>query len=204
MATQSLPLFPLNTVLFPDSVLALRVFEARYLDMISQCIVDDSAFGVVLLTAGNEVAASAAHESLAEEGTIARITHWSAPEPGLLQVSCIGTHRFALVSSLCLPHGLWLGEAEPIASDQVVPVPPDLQDVSDALARLLAAIERGAGHGMPGAPPFRLDQCGWVANRWCELLPMPNEDKQRLLSINNALIRLELVQDMLIARGQLR
>jgi Lon protease-like protein len=54
---------------------------------------------------------------------------------------------------------------------------------------------------MPLQPPYRLDDCGWVANRWCELLPMPLEHKQRLMELDNPLVRLELVGDLLARSG---
>ena len=67
-----MPLFPLSTVLFPDGVLPLQVFEVRYLDMISRCIVDGTPFGVVLLTSGHEVRkADAGQERFVAAGTIA-------------------------------------------------------------------------------------------------------------------------------------
>ena len=50
-----MPLFPLGTVLFPEGPLPLRVFEPRYLDMISRCLKDESQFGVLLITEGSEV-----------------------------------------------------------------------------------------------------------------------------------------------------
>ena len=51
----SLPLFPLQAVLFPGGSLALRVFEVRYLDMVSKCQQVGAPFGVVCLTHGSEV-----------------------------------------------------------------------------------------------------------------------------------------------------
>ncbi len=121
MAT--IPLFPLSNALFPAGVLHLRIFEVRYLDMIRRCIADGTEFGVVALLAGNEVRSPEGQEVLADVGTLARIDAWDAPMPALLQLRCVGTSRFRLVSSQLAKYGLWMGEIEPIPDDPPLPVP---------------------------------------------------------------------------------
>jgi len=51
----ALPLFPLNTVVFPGGRLPLRIFEQRYLDLIKRAIADDAPFGICAIREGNEV-----------------------------------------------------------------------------------------------------------------------------------------------------
>ena len=51
----ALPLFPLQAVLFPGGVLNLKVFEARYLDLVSRSLREDTPFGVVCLNQGSDV-----------------------------------------------------------------------------------------------------------------------------------------------------
>lgn len=121
MAT--IPLFPLSNALFPAGVLHLRIFEVRYLDMIRRCIADGSEFGVVALLSGNEVRSPEGQEVLADTGTLARIDAWDAPMPALLQLRCVGTSRFRLVSSQLAKYGLWMGEIQPIPDDPPLPVP---------------------------------------------------------------------------------
>jgi uncharacterized protein len=84
-----------------------------------------------------------------------------------------------------------------------VPVPPDLQPTAAALGKLIESLQQrtGAEAQLPLQPPWRLDDCGWVANRWCELLPLPAEMKQRLMELDNPLVRLELVGDVLARTG---
>lgn len=202
----SIPLFPLNTILFPDGQLSLQVFEVRYLDMIQKCIDTGNEFGVVSLLQGSEVRKPGrSTESLSNVGTMARIVDWSAPLAGLLQIACVGTTRFRIVSSEQLKHGLWLAEVEPIADDRVVPVPVEQDDVAQALGALIASLEkkRAPPAQLPLAPPYRLDEAGWVANRWCELLRLNLHEKQRLLAQENPVLRLELVQDVLNENGLL-
>ena len=204
LALSALPLFPLGTVLFPDGLLPLRIFEVRYLDMVKQCFKNGTPFGVVALTRGMEVRqAGAGQEAFHDVGTLARITQVETPQPGLLVIQSIGTERFRLSRSEQLGHGLWTGDAELLEPDLPVAVPEDLQHVGAALSRLMETLRLQqqapdtADNSLPVQPPYRLDDAGWVANRWCELLPLPVAMKQSLMTLDNPLVRLELIGDLL-------
>jgi Lon protease-like protein len=205
MTPASIPLFPLNSVLFPDGLLPLQIFEVRYLDMINKCIAGGTEFGVVCLTHGSEVRKPDMNETFATVGTMARINEWRAPMPGLMQVTCSGTTRFQIKSSEQLKHGLWVAEVTPLENDQIIAIPAELQNTADALQNLIASLKKEGvkANEMPVVPPYRLNECGWVANRWSELLPLPSEQKQRLLALDNPLVRLELIQDALGEQGLL-
>jgi Lon protease-like protein len=198
-----IPLFPLNTVLFPDGRLALQVFEVRYLDMIKRCIAGSEEFGVVALAEGEEVRKPGQQEILAPVGTLARIVDWTAPLPGLMHITCLGTQRFRLQAAEQLKHGLWMANVERLPDDMTVPVPAEQQDVANALGSLIRSLqERGVTPAqMPMGAPYRLDESGWVANRWCELLDIDLAQKQLLLAQDNPVLRLELVQDALADSG---
>jgi Lon protease-like protein len=204
----SLPLFPLGTVLFPGGLLPLRIFEVRYLDMIGKCHKAGAPFGVVSLTQGSEVRrAGGQAESFAALGTLAVIREFDAPQPGLMQIECVGTHRFRVRSSALQKHGLWTADVEAVPDDVVLAVPEDLRPTAEALRRLVETLEeRRRMEGdenvrLPITPPYRFDDCGWVANRWCELLPVQSELKQRLMELDSPLMRLELVSDLLARTG---
>ena len=204
LTLSSLPLFPLGTVLFPGGRLPLRIFEVRYLDMISRCHKAGAPFGVVSLTQGQEVrVAGAAPEAFSAVGTLALITELDAPRPGLLAIQCSGAQRFRIQSRDQMRHGLWVADVERLDIDQAVPVPDDLQPVAAALGTVLGKLrQRAATPADLAVPePWQLDDCGWVANRWCELLPLPLELKQRLMELDNPLVRLELVGDVLARTG---
>jgi len=196
-------LFPLDSVLFPGGLLELRIFEPRYLDLIQRCTKSGEPFGVVALTAGGEVRQRDAGGGFVAEafhaaGTLAHIERCERPQPGLLQIRCRGGQRFELSSRQQLPHGLWVGEARLLAEDQQVAVPEDLRRVSRQLQVLLSRFEQAvASEDLPLQPPYHWNDCGWLANRWCELLPLPQADKQRLMALDNPLLRLELVADQL-------
>lgn len=203
LTLQSLPLFPLNTVLFPGGLLPLRIFEVRYLDMIGRCQRAGAPFGVVCLTQGNEVRQPGSTEAFCSVGTLATITDFEKPQPGLMIIRASGTQRFRITSRDQLKHGLWIADVQRLPPDQSVTVPTDLQPTADALRKLIDSLQqRGGPEGqLPLQGPWRLDDCGWVANRWCELLPLPAEMKQRLMELDNPLVRLELVSDVLARTG---
>ncbi|HKB53379.1 MAG TPA: LON peptidase substrate-binding domain-containing protein [Ramlibacter sp.] len=203
LTLQSLPLFPLGTVLFPGGLLPLRVFEVRYLDMIGRCQRAGAPFGVVCLTQGSEVRRPGIQEAFCSVGTLATITSVDTPQPGLMMLRASGMQRFRITSREQLKHGLWVADVERLPADRAVPVPADLQPTAHALGKLIAALQQRTGDDaqLPLQGPWRLDDCGWVANRWCELLPLPTEIKQRLMELDNPLVRLELVGDVLARTG---
>ena len=202
LTLSSLPLFPLGAVLFPGGVLPLRVFEVRYLDMIGKCHKAGAPFGVVSLTQGQEVRRPGQREAFAGVGTLATITEFETPGPGLMVIRCMGEQRFRITASDQLKHGLWVADVSRLDVDMAVPVPDDLQPVAQALSNLIQTLQqRNPAQSLPLRQPWQLDDCGWVANRWCELLPLPLELKQRLMELDNPLVRLELVSDMLERNG---
>lgn len=207
---ERLPLFPLQTVLFPGGWLPLRIFEVRYLDMVQRCHKTGAPFGVVCLTQGNEVIAAPRAatgsanpltdtEHFAPVGVLAHIEALSQPRPGLLQAACRGSQRFKVMRANKLKHGLWVADVEVLPTDLPGPVPDDLSGTVTSLQRLVHALRTQAStdQQMPVQQPYQWQDAGWVANRWCELLPVDNELKQRLMSLDNPLVRLELVSDLL-------
>ena len=204
LTLSSLPLFPLGSVLFPHGVLALRVFELRYLDMVRKCHRTGAPFGVVALTQGQEVRqAGAPEERFNDIGTLAIIEQLETPQPGLVTLLCRGSQRFRITQRHHLQHGLWIADVDHVEQDLTVPVPDDLKKASTALAQVLHTLQVRD----PDMPHLitptaaQLNDCGWVANRWCELLPVPLELKQRLMELDNPLVRLELVGDVLERTG---
>jgi len=209
-----LPLFPLQTVLFPGGWMPLRIFEVRYLDMISRCHKAGAPFGVVALSEGSEVRRidpnappsgdGFAHEAFYSVGTLAHIEQLERPQPGLMLIHCRGTQRFNIQSSQKLPHGLWTADVALHPPEATVDIPEDLQSTRDALERLLANLldrEPESRNELPLQAPYHWNDSGWVANRWLELLPVQTELKQRLMSLDSPILRLELVSDLLDRMG---
>ena len=195
-----LPLFPLRTVLFPDGLLELKIFEARYLDLISRCLRERAPFGVVALRSGSEARGAGADAvQLYEVGTMATLIDVDSAAAGILLVRCRGGARFRLGVPRQARDGLWLAAVEPVGADaEVAPAPRHAQLVE----RLREAIGALAAQGArPFLPPHRLAAAGWVANRWCEILELPLDVRQRLMTLVDPLARLDAVEAALRSRA---
>lgn len=183
MSDAEIPLFPLNTVLFPGGPLPLRIFEPRYLDMISRCLKGGHGFGVVLLREGREAGGAA---RMVEVGTMARIVDWDQGEDGLLGVTAHGQGRFRLRGSRVQEDGLNLGEVEFLAPEARQP----LALRHARLARLLETVLADLGP-LYDAIDKDYDDASWVGYRLAELLPIALPDKQGLLELEDAEARLD-------------
>lgn len=196
-----LPLFPLRSVLFPGGLLPLKVFETRYLDLVARCLRDRTGFGVVALREGAEAGPGRGPTLFERVGVIAELLEVDSPQSGILFVRCRGEARFRVASYRQEGDGLWVAEAERLPADPEQPIPPERQPVSDALAQAIEAL--AAQDARPFLEPHRHQDAGWVANRWCELLPIPLAAKQRLMELADPVARLSLVDDYLRGRGVL-
>lgn len=192
-----LRLFPLNTVLFPGAVLGLKVFEARYLDLVADCLRGKTPFGVVCLKAGAEAGRSSPPIELEAVGVLAHLDDVDAEQAGILRVRCRGGQRFRLAAEpRQQDDGLWVtDEIELIENDAPHMPGPAMLSTVNALAEAIRKLQ--AQERLPFAPPFRLDDAGWVANRWCELLPVSLQAKQKLMELRDPVVRLSLVDGFL-------
>ncbi|MDO8419634.1 MAG: LON peptidase substrate-binding domain-containing protein [Rubrivivax sp.] len=191
-----LPLFPLQTVLFPGARLGLKVFEARYLDLVSECLRTGQPFGVICLRQGAETGRNAAKVQLEQVGVLAHIEDIDAEQTGILHLRCIGGRRFTLAgAAVQRDNGLWEAPVEPIDDDPVRAPGPALMQTVSALAEAIEKLQ--SQNKSPFVPPYRLDDAGWVANRWCELLPVSLAAKQKLMELDDPVIRLSLVDGFL-------
>jgi len=193
-----LPLFPLHSVLFPGARLQLRVFEARYLDLVSRCLREKQAFGAICLRQGSEVRGDEP-VLLESTGVLARIEEVDAEQAGVLRVRCLGEQRFEIDEPVQQADGLWSARAWLIDDDAVLAPPEAMVATVRALANAIGALERKGGSPFP--QPYRFDDAGWVANRWCELLPISLAAKQKLMALEDPQMRLRLVDEYLRGKG---
>ena len=197
----ALPLFPLRSVLFPGGLLALKVFEARYLDLVADCLRRQQPFGVVCLLQGGEVrAGKSAAVRFESAGVLARLDDVDSEQPGVLLARCTGTRRFRLDGAAAQQaDGLWVGNAALLTDDPTLPPSAEHQPTVQALANAIATLK--AQGAEPFHQPHRLDDAGWVANRWCEILPISLGAKQKLMELDDPQVRLQLVHEYLRGKG---
>ena len=179
---EAIPVFALNTVLFPGGPLPLRIFEPRYVDMVSDRLRRDAPFIVALIRDGSEVGGGATTHSI---GTLARIVDWNRQDDGLLGITALGGRRARLLSTETRPDGLCVATARMLAEEPASAVPGEHDRLVALLRGLLDQLESHYRHVTP-----RFDDASWVGYRLSELLPMPRARKQRLLELEDPVLRL--------------
>lgn len=184
-------IFPLNTVLFPDGLLPLRVFEQRYIEMTKACLRDDRPFGVCLIREGGEVGQAAVPEPV---GCLARIVNWEMPQLGVFQLLARGAERFRIRDMQVQPNQLIVASVEAMAPDTGRErVDPEC----DNLLRVI--IEKAGAERFPA--PLRLDDAAWVGYRLAEVLPIDTATRQGLLELTDAQQRLARLRRILADQG---
>ena len=195
---RKIPLFPLGTILFPDGVIALKIFEARYLDMIKQCLREKTEFGVVSIIKNLDASEEDLSLSFSSIGTLAQIEDFDPVQPALYMTKSFGTQRFRLIRSKQEVNGLWMGEVELIENDPLTPIPQEHQKVAELLDEIISVIQSEDLLGeIFFKKPFKVNDCGWVSNRLAELLPISLAQKNHLLAQTNPRIRLDLITEII-------
>ena len=189
-----IPLFPLSTVLFPGGPLSLRIFETRYLDMVSHCLKHEQGFGVVLIRAGRETGEADFHRL----GTLAHIRDWDRLEDGLLGITALGGDRFEWIETWRADDGLYWGRVQWLPSSRPPSLPPECRHLARVVRELLPQLPR----------PWRLvephfDDADWVGFRLAEVLPISPEEKQALLALGDPTARLARIQAYFETRNPL-
>jgi len=187
------PVFPLNTVLFPGGLLPLRVFEARYMDMTRDCMKREVPFGVCLIREGSEIGVPAIPEAV---GCLAKILEWDMQQLGVLNLKTRGEQRFRILEHKTGDQGLVSAEVELIANEASIPIPAKFA----SCARLLEMVVLDKGEAI-FAEPHAFQDAAWVGYRLSEILPVPLAAKQKLLELTDSLSRLSVLQSFLESRG---
>jgi uncharacterized protein len=191
-----IPIFPLNTVLFPDGLLPLKIFEQRYMDMAKTCLRDSLPFGVCLIKEGQQVGAQTIPESI---GTLATIVDWDMPQLGVLQIKTRGGQRFFIHRYQDNGAGLLIAEVDLLDAEPEIKLPDEHQPCATALRTLM--MKAGEEHFFP---PHRFDDASWVGHRLAELLPMPLPVKQMMLELSDSKMRLGTMHQFLHRMGLLK
>jgi Lon protease-like protein len=190
MPEHEIPLFPLNTVLFPSGVLPLRIFEPRYLSMVSECMKSGSGFGVVAIQKNGEAGSEAGFQ---KTGTLARIVDFDLLEDGLLGITCQGEQRLQVMSHRIQADQLILGRVEFLPADPLLPPLPVHDPLLDFLRHILNQEELQFYTRFLNED---WDSATWVGNRVAELLPLPLPIKQVLLELDDPIQRLDVLRSL--------
>lgn len=186
-----LPLFPLGSVLFPNTVLPLRVFEPRYQRLVDDCVAGDGRFGVVLIERGSEVGGG---DTRFEIGTIAHIAGIADLEEGHRLVLAVGTTRFEIERWLPddpYPRAV-INELTAITPSNDLPI----AETEVKLRRTLALMSE-AGYDV-GDTGFEVSEETVVAvDQLCALAPLSPLDAQGLLGTESPPDRLARLQNIL-------
>ncbi|HEX5354135.1 MAG TPA: LON peptidase substrate-binding domain-containing protein [Rhodanobacteraceae bacterium] len=188
MKGREIPLFPLNAVLFPGSTLGLRIFEARYLDMVRECTRSGERFGVCLIMEGQEAGDPALPAAV---GTLAGIVDFDTMPDGLLGISVVGGARFRVQKSRIRDNGLLIGEVRQWPDEPGVPVPVEFS----LLPAILERLAEQAGLSWRNGPHEQYEDASWVGFRLAELLPLGDVERQHLLEITDPVERLVALRD---------
>lgn len=196
-----LPLFPLHAVLFPAGILPLKIFETRYIDMVRDCMKRETPFGVVLIKSGQEVGAIAEPESI---GCLAHIENWDAPQLGVLLLRTRGGRRFRILETRACHDRHLEAQVEMLAQIAASPVAPQHQACAATLKLVIDDVHAKnqmkpeADFEDPFPSVLQLDDAGWVADRWSEILPIPLKARQKLLELDDPQSRLTIIHQYLL------
>ena len=185
-----MPLFPLSAVLFPGGQLQLRIFEPRYLDLVRECTRQGAGFGVCLILQGTATGAPAVPASI---GTVAHISDFDRDDDGLLGIVAEGGSRFRVERSRARSDGLLRGDVEVWPAEPALPVPVEFALLQSILERLIETMSPRWRH----APRSAYDDASWLGFRLAELLPLEPIEQQRMLELNDPLLRLAELRDIL-------
>jgi len=190
-----IPLFPLNAVLFPGGSLPLRIFEPRYLDMVSDCMKSEKGIGVILIEEGQEAGAAAKAHDI---GTMSSISYWHKRNDGMLGVTLKGEQRFKVVSSEVKPNQLVVAEIELLDKFEEPTTEKHSEELVKLLKQIIALLE----------PPYTTmekfyDDIEWVSARLIELMPLEFKDKQKMLLMGNVEDRIECLHPLLVSMEML-
>lgn len=185
----TLPLFPLNTVIFPGGQLPLRIFEQRYFDMVKQAIADNTDFGICAIREGSEIGTPAVPYTV---GTRVRVTDWDMPQTGILHIDTRAEERFVIRNTRSEPSGLLIGTVEAVSSEPAAAVPDDLELAVEILRQIINE------YGDARFPaPHDFGNAAWVGYRLSEVLPLTLNIKQNLLEMNDSVTRLRILTEFL-------
>lgn len=184
------PIFPLKTVLFPGGPLPLRIFEPRYVAMVSRCLRDRRPFMVSAIKSGDETTT----HRFEEIGTLAEIVDFETLPDGLLGIVARGGDRVHILRHVRQADGLYVGELEPMQPEPSVDLPDGYAGMAVLLHELMDQLPEYYRD-----LPKKFGDATWVGYRYAEILALSPAQKQEFLEMEDAMARLEVLRPVLEA-----
>lgn len=185
-----LPLFPLSSIVLPDGLMPLRLFERRYIDMVKECFRSDTGFGVCLIKQGREAGEAAVPYPI---GTRVEIVDFDQGSDGLLHITAKGIEEFRLLDYVTSDIGLLVGEVEPLPIGRPSPMLPEYELLAQKLELILSYLDTDIRF-----EEKRLDDADWICHRLLEVLPLTAEAKFELLQMPSNQDRLDTLKALQI------
>lgn len=174
-------------MIFSGGVLPLRIFESRYLDMVKECMRNEHGFGIVLIKKGGESGAAA---DVFNTGTLCRINDWETLSDGFLGITAFGESKIQIVSTRVESNQLVVGQIQEIEENPDLDLPEEFEPMKLILQHIISEIR-----GPYSSLPARYEFAGWVGARLTELLPLQLPVKQRLLEMDDHIVRLHHLKE---------
>lgn len=185
-----IPLFPLSSIVMPDGVMKLRLFERRYIDMVKNCFRTDTGFGICLIKEGNEAGTPSEPYPM---GTRVSIVDFDQGDDGLLHITARGEVEFTLLTYAADENQLLIGEIKELPPRPATPMLPEYEDLSRKLDLILQYVEPEISFA-----DKKLDDADWICHRLLELLPLAPEAKYELLQMQDNKERLDTLSSLRI------
>ncbi|MDH5370657.1 MAG: LON peptidase substrate-binding domain-containing protein [Gammaproteobacteria bacterium] len=173
----------------------MRIFEARYLDMISDCMKTEGKIGVVLIEEGKEAGTAA---KVQEFGTTSFISYWHKRNDGMLGITLTGEDRFRILKTEVQVNQLTVAEIELLPKISLAESQYNTEKLINLLKQIIAQLE----------PPYTTmkkyyDDLDWISGRLIELLPLKLKDKQTMLIMDSVSERINYLYPLLVSMEML-
>tara|TARA_B100001778_G_C18598802_1_gene636155 strand:- start:2167 stop:2769 length:603 start_codon:yes stop_codon:yes gene_type:complete len=190
MNNQTIPLFPLKSIVLPGGIFPLRIFERRYIDMVKNCIKNDTGFCIVLVRNNSQ---KEYIDDVYNYGCYVEISDWNQLEDGLLGITVEGKYKIHILDSKLNDNNLLCGKIEKSPEEKEFMIPQKYLILSKFYRKIYPGIKNFISFKNE-----RYSDATWISYRLTECLPLDSSTKNKLISINHGIDRLERIYEIVI------
>ena len=194
MTDNKLPIFPLDSIVFPHGLLALRIFETRYIDMVRDCMRDKSSF---VVTANQKPEDNDGEIKPYDIGTRVEIVDFEQLPDGLLGITVAGKEKVSLSDIETQADNLLVATTHACANDSQEGIPDDFIVLSKVLQKMFPEILSHYGENLRQYLIEDYEDASWVGSRLVEVLPIDVQTKMELLRMQDAGERVRIIYEAL-------